>query len=213
MPVQFGVQGDALRTAGQQQSKKTNSPNCEEYPPNTSQQCEQNAFGQQLTEDPQPSCTHAQTQRDFVLARSGARQQQIGDIGARDRQNQSDERHQYVQRLGKLPPQGVQPGRPFLESQRRKIRPLAVIRGGGRHPLLKSGRQRGLGLRETDSGAQSSHDLNPVVVLVEVIIGSKPELIGSAKQNVGVHRKIDVGSRRGIDAEEFRRRDTNHGER
>ena len=78
---------------------------------------------------------------------------------------------------------------------------------------MKRRSQRGLGLSETDSGTQSAHDVDPIVVLSEVILGSKTKQMASSQQFIGVHWKIDIRSRRGIDAEEFRRRNADHGER
>ncbi len=46
----------------------------------------------------------------------------------------------------------------------------------------------------------------------QIVLGPEAELIAGADQFIGVHGQIDVGSGRGIDAEELRRRDSDDGE-
>ena len=50
-------------------------------------QAEQNAFGEQLSHDTPASRSKRQTNGHLALPGSGSRQQQIGDVGARDQQN------------------------------------------------------------------------------------------------------------------------------
>ena len=73
---------------------------------------------------------------------------------------------------------------------------------------MKRRDQGGLGLREADSGTQAGRDLDPIVVLSEIIRGCAAVAVGGPQQQVRVNRKIDVGSRRGIDSKEFRRRNS-----
>jgi hypothetical protein len=58
---------------------------------------------------------------------------------------------------------------------------------------------------------QARHHFKPIVVLVQIILGivrSSP----MPQQEAGAQRNIEIGRRRGIDAEESRRRDSCHGE-
>src|SRR4029453_8958771 len=111
-----------------------------------------------------------------------------------------------------LPPQATQAARAFVDDQSGKIRALPVIGGRARYPLLKRGRQHDLGLSPADSWTQPAHDLDPIVVAIEVGLGSKTKLIARPQQFNGVQRKIDVRSRRGIDAEKLRRCNAHHSE-
>ncbi len=54
------------------------------------QHSEQQALGQQLAHEPAPRCAERGSNRDFPLPSAGARQQQVGDVGARDQQHESN---------------------------------------------------------------------------------------------------------------------------
>ena len=125
VPVQVCVQSEVRAAVGQQQRKKPNPPDREQHSQSPAERRQQHALGQQLPDDAKPARAHAQPHRHFAPPRRGARQQQIGDIGARQGQDQSHQRHQHIQRLRVLPAQAIQPARAFFDDQLRKIRALA----------------------------------------------------------------------------------------
>ncbi len=58
-------------------------------------QCQDQTFGEQLADDARTPRTERAANGDLLLARSGARQQQIRQIRAGDQQQQSDRAEQY----------------------------------------------------------------------------------------------------------------------
>ena len=86
-------------------------------PKQSAQRRQQNAFGQQLTDDAESSRADAKPQRNFASSRGGPRQQQIRDVGARDRQDQSHQSDQHIKRLRISPAKTVQAGRARLYHQ------------------------------------------------------------------------------------------------
>ena len=118
-----------------------------------------------------------------------------------------DHDEQHVERLRVLPAQGVQSSGAILEAQHRKVRALTRIGRRRRHPLIEGSGQRRLGLREPDAGTQTSHHLEPVIVLIEELPLARP-----VEQETGAERQIEARDRTRIDAEELRRSDADHGE-
>lgn len=123
-------------------------------PMGSAERPKQNAFGQQLPDDPEPACSETQSQRDLALARNRAGQQQIGNIDARQGQDQSHQRHQ--QRIAALSIAGADcPIRPRLRKHKRwNIRALPIIGRCARYPLLKYWRKHGLRLGTANSWTQ-----------------------------------------------------------
>src|SRR6185436_2335943 len=136
--------------------------------------------------DARPAGPQAEPQRDFPPSRRGARQQQIGDVGARQSQDQSNQRHQHEKWLRILAAQAVEAPRAFFDHKLRKIRALAGIRSGAFYPLPKRRRQRGLRLRDADARTQPAHDVEPIVISLEVILGAKAKLLAGPQQFIGV---------------------------
>ena len=84
VPVQFRAQGEVLAAIRQQQRQETDSPDGEHHAQSAAERREQDALGEELADDPKPSGAQTQPQRDFAAPRGGARQEEVGDIGARD---------------------------------------------------------------------------------------------------------------------------------
>jgi hypothetical protein len=59
---------------------------------------EQQAFGQHLASEPCAACAEREARGEFLFAHRGARQQQVGDIGADDEQHQNADAHEDAQR-------------------------------------------------------------------------------------------------------------------
>ena len=56
---------------------------------------------------PVPATARAESESHshFTLARRGAREQEVGDVDARDHEHEADDAHQHEQRLSELAPQ------------------------------------------------------------------------------------------------------------
>ena len=67
-----GAQGEALLAVGQQQSEETDSPEGEGDAQRAAESSQEDAFGEELADDPEPSGPDAQPKRDFAL-RAAAR--------------------------------------------------------------------------------------------------------------------------------------------
>src|SRR5207253_939822 len=129
-------------------------------------------LSQQLPDHAESSGTHAQAYRYLAPARGRSREHKIGDIGARNRVDQGHHGQQHEQRLGVLATQTVEAAGTFLDEQRGKICAL-LIRGSGSNPLLEARRQNGLGSSEGNSGTETSHYFDPVVVLIQIFLRSE----------------------------------------
>ena len=60
-------------------------------------QRQQQAFDQELTDQPRPRRANRQTNGDLPLAHRGARQQQVREVRARDQEDQPDRSEEYEQ--------------------------------------------------------------------------------------------------------------------
>ena len=96
MPVQFRAQGEVLASIRQQQSQEANSPDGERDTQRAAQHSQQDALGEELADDPKPSGPQAQPECNFTLPGGCARQQEVGDIRARDAENQAHQRQQDI---------------------------------------------------------------------------------------------------------------------
>src|SRR5260370_174213 len=80
----------------------------------TAHQRKQGAFRQKLTHQPQPPSAHRRANAQLFLAFGGLREEQIGQVDARDQQHQADHTHQHAAGKRKLPPL-IDPQRRFVQ--------------------------------------------------------------------------------------------------
>ena len=73
--------------------------NANRIPSSAAGEREQQAFGQQLTDDAAAACAEGASHQHFLLASERARQQQVRDVGARDQQDEADGADQDRDRL------------------------------------------------------------------------------------------------------------------
>jgi hypothetical protein len=115
---------------------------------------EQEALGEQLTNDPAAAGTDRQTDRDLPFARRGSSEQEVGHVRAGDQQHQADRRHQHEQRLLKsLPEERPTRAAGTDLDARREEAPANVRSIGRRHGIDKlrpHDRETRLGLRRRD---------------------------------------------------------------
>ena len=213
VPVQIRMQSEILAPVRQQNRKESNPPHREQYAQRAADRRQQQAFGQQLADHAESSGAQTQPHRHFAPPRRRSRQQEIRDIGACNGQDQPHHDQQHVQRLRILSPQRIQAGRAFSDQQLRQIGPLPIVGCRRRDPLVKHRTQRGLRLHYAHARTQARHDFDPIVVRIEISIGDVARSSFLLQQEVGVQRNIEIGRRRGIDAEKSRRRDSRYRER
>ena len=170
---------------------------------------QQDALGEQLADDPKPSGAQAQPHRHFALPGSRARQQQVGDVRARDGQDQADQRQQDVQRLRIRPAQAVQSARAFPDHQ--------LGRSSGRRfgSAVRAHSWNGpasaaCACARLTPGRSRAIGIDPVVVRVEVRSRRCSPGPPEAGWRASEHRR--PGGTVGIDAKEFGRRHADHGE-
>jgi hypothetical protein len=88
-----------VAAVGQQPGDGADSPSRHQHAERPAQDGEKQALGEQLPHHPEAARAQAQPHGYLAAASRGARQQQVGDIGAGDRQDQADHGHQHVDRL------------------------------------------------------------------------------------------------------------------
>ncbi len=91
------VDGDVLQprnVAGIDGAHHVEGPLGDEEAGGAAHDGEQKAFGQQLADDAQAARAQRGADGDFLFAGGGAREQQVGDVGAGDQQNQRDRAEQ-----------------------------------------------------------------------------------------------------------------------
>ena len=207
VPVQLRVQREVFAAVGEQEREHADAPRGEQQAEHATDRGEHHAFGQKLSNDPHPAGADAEPHSDFAPPRRRARQQQVGDVGARNQQNQARHRHQDVDRLRVSPPEAVQTRAAFQDPQFGNVRALAIgcRRGLGETPELWP--QHRPGLSQPHTGFEPAHDLDPVEVRVQ--IRRCPDRF---EHHPGSHRHIEVRNRPGLRAEEPRRRHADHRE-
>jgi len=199
------VQREVLASVSDEKRERANAPAREHQSQQAAQGREQDRFGEELPHHAQAARAQTEAQRHFAAAPRRARQQQVGDVGAGNRQEQADHRHQHVKRLGILTPQEVEPARAFLQEESRQVRPLLVGRGGGLDEIPEDGSDGGLALLHGHAGLQPPHHFDPVAIGIA-------RFDGFVRQ-VRPHGQVDILRPGGIDAKELRRRDAGHDER
>src|SRR6185437_5887094 len=87
---------EALRNKPQQKLPREEE-NCKAGRP--TQQEKQQTLGQKLADEPRPLCSESLANRDLASSRTGACKQEIGDIDATDKEDQSYRAEQQNERL------------------------------------------------------------------------------------------------------------------
>ena len=117
---------------------------------------EHQAFGQELADDARPAGAQRRPDRQLTRAHRGARQQQVGDVGAADEQHEADDAEEQHRRQAELAAdQGV------VQRLERDAAPLVRLRelsrqpfGDGRHVGIR-GLERHAGLQASDRPART----------------------------------------------------------
>jgi len=90
------------RTGRQQGQQHSHAPIGECQTRQSADDGEDDGFGDQLRDQAPASGANRHPYRNFLSSRGGARQQQVGHVGAGDQQNQTNYRAQHGQRLENL---------------------------------------------------------------------------------------------------------------
>ena len=87
---------------GLQAREKRHTPDREQQPDAGAAQREDDAFGQELPEQPTPARAQGRAHRHFRLSSGSPRQQQVGDIRARDQKDEPNRAEQHQHRLADI---------------------------------------------------------------------------------------------------------------
>ena len=97
--IEMRIEHHPFSGAGEDRNQERRTPPREEQSSSGAQRHQDDAFGQQLTYQPAAAGANREPHSHLVLPRRGARQQQVGNIGAADEQHDADDRHHDHQRL------------------------------------------------------------------------------------------------------------------
>ena len=82
----------------EERDEQCGAPSREQQTERAADHAQEDALRQKLTDDPRPRCAEREPNRDFSLPRICARQQQAGDVRARQQQHETDDGHQDPER-------------------------------------------------------------------------------------------------------------------
>ncbi len=173
---------------GIQQEKALQTDFCHQQPEAAGERGEQQALGEQLTNQPSASGAQRQAHGGFLLSRHAAREQQIGDIDAGDQQQQADRGKQHQQRRVRMPGD--------LIAQRHQFQRHAAVRVG-MIACLASGISIHLDLRlsQADAGFHAP-DRDQPSLIARLPVGPARAVILRAKRQ----RQPDIGPANGKNA-------------
>jgi hypothetical protein len=179
----MNIQRNLSRAAGHHAQQACVGPVGEQESDSAADRRKQNAFGKHLAEQPRRSSPHGGTDSDFFLPYRGACQQNIGDIGAGDQQNESDDGHQNFERLAEIGAQYGTAVAAFGDGEALIKKSTSVdsghLAGLGLKHLLEFDVETGFRLSKADAGLQATDDLKPLA-LVEWLL-FKREIVVAGK--------------------------------
>ncbi len=175
---------------------------------------EQQALDETLTDDCAAARTERNPDRDFLLPRGAAREQQVRDVGARDQQHHADHAHQHQNGRGEFSAQIRSPFRTLAQKQMFRHEALAerFRRGGRLFDLLfvdlpVDHVHRRFSLLARDARLDARHDGQPPAAAVLQIVPGRRHL------RFHHHRHHHVRVLADDDAVEAWRRDADDGHR
>jgi hypothetical protein len=123
------------------------APGRDQQPHRAAERRQHQALGEELAHEPQAAPAHGGADRDFAVARGGAGEQQVRDVGATDQQHEAHRAEQHEQRGPYLPHHSLRQRDALgLPAERGWI----VVRVALREP---AGQRQELGLELVDRGA------------------------------------------------------------
>src|SRR5260370_25907755 len=159
------MKGKGGASVGEQPSDEPDSQDGDRHREYAADNGQEHALRKQLPNDTESAGTEAEPDCNLTASRGGPRQQETSDIGASNGENQTDQRHEYVERFGIVAPQRVDAAAAFLGKQSRQI-DFLLLRSATLDELMELSCQGGLRLADTDPWAQPTNHLQPVLVLV-----------------------------------------------
>ena len=143
--MDFGESRDAIGGRGEQDLEKEHSERAAQH---TAAQAEEKAFGDGVSGEPRAAGAEGLPHGQFALAAGGAREQEAGDVHAREEQNGQNGQQQDP---GGRTPVAVLP---IAEGANAHMDFVAVGNGRSRDVALEHGLQRGNCLRRSPPGAE-----------------------------------------------------------
>ena len=206
-PVGRRAQAAACLLEGERAEQGGADPGREHEAGGASERSEEKALHQELAHDVAATSPQGQAHRDLPLAGGCARQQEIGDVGARDQENEADH-----------PGEHEKGGRELLTERGQPAKARQDLDLLGQETLAEAGRragdlgdlvlvdltiehlQAGRGLNDRDARLEASHDVQPheSSILELVPGGSDGGFHGQGDIEVGRRAHLDpVKGRRG----------------
>jgi hypothetical protein len=173
---------------------------------------EHDAFCKELPHQPPPAGADREPHRHLAPARARPRQQQVGDVGARDRQHRADDPEEQPRHRDQLRPlsRHVVVDPPQHEAVLRRVRDAQAI---GRRRDRHVGR---LGLRFRDARLQTRDGEEPTVAADLQQIGIHLAGVARARRphhRLHRHRHVDIPRRSELRTGKVRGRDADDRER
>ena len=174
-PVWRRRDGQGRVSRGQEIQQGAIHPHGQSQPHGATGERQRQTFHQQLGDDPRPAGAQGEPDCDFLLARRGAGDLEIGDVSAGNQEHQPDQRSQHQQRTGEF---AAQLGIAFRG--RKKLHPHAEeclfgFRGGSGEiflahlhleHLMEERLQSGFRLRHGHARLHSSEYVHPAAPAV-----------------------------------------------
>ena len=211
-PVHRHVDFDDLRTRRQHGDDRATAPARDQQPRGGADRREHDAFDQQLPDQAPASRAERQPHGELLASCHRLREQQVGHVRARDRQDQADDTEQHIERP-RIAITEIGDARVARDQHQRLLQVLLKIDGG---PVLRQRRlaqlrqevaQARLGLFLRLSGRQPSENRQPPVA------APIERAFLAANDRLGAERRRDVEGAADLQAEEIAVRDADDRER
>ena len=172
----------------------------------------QQTFRQQLADETRPAGAEREAKRELPPPRHRARQEEHGDVRARDQQHEPDHPHHQVEGFAVGAPQLIEAAAARLEPDVRRVLAIDLGQRVG-HELLEDAIDSRPRLALADSRLQPRHHLRPPIAagLEQRRRAGRAEPPRHQLHHVE-HRHVDVGRSSGLHAEKGGRRDADDGE-
>ncbi len=211
-PVEGHLQVHVVRGGRQLPHEQAAEPAGEDEAEHGAESREHEALAQELPRQPGARRAERQAHAQLVPPRRRAREQQVGDVGARDEQHEADDDHQRGERpLIASAQSGAARCRRVERERFLQVVLLVVLapvlRHGGVAQLWLDAAQRGLRRLERLVGAQAAHHVQPPgrAAIERALL--------AANEGLGAERDGDVERAADVDAKEPGRRDADDRER
>ena len=200
---------------GQEAQERPRQRQAEDEPGDAAGDGQDQALHQELAHDLAAPRAERGPDRDLLLSRRGAREQQVRDVGAGDEEHQADQALQDDERLLEPLPQVRVSARRGHDQEGLLEEPLLGVGELGEELALQlfllalgvEGAQRGLGLLPRDPRLEPAEQVEPGGALVLEVV------VGRVERRLHRHGDPEPRQHGGVRPDEARGGDADHGER